>query len=91
MSLLIICWPVAPVVMYCTSPTVATTPKTSVTNAKSGMSVIDYAIGNDKAIGEVKSVEGERTETDHIYVQHIYVYKKCVRNRKPSRAARQTD
>ena len=31
------------------------------------MSVIDYIIGNDKALEEVKSViEGERTESDHM-------------------------
>ncbi|XP_039304823.1 golgin subfamily A member 6-like protein 22 [Solenopsis invicta] len=33
----------------------------------SGMSVIDYIIGNDRAAGEVKSMkEGDRTESDHI-------------------------
>ncbi|XP_039302912.1 uncharacterized protein LOC120357160 [Solenopsis invicta] len=53
----------------------------------SGMSVIDYIIGNDKALGEVKSVEeGERTESDHMPLEAELVgaqtKKKNDRNKK---------
>ena len=48
----------------CTSGRVLLGPPSNI--GKKGFSVIDYVIGNDEASKEIKMVQGNRTESDHI-------------------------